>query len=146
MASKRTSAVEIPGEAAAPDESTPPAAEGATTSPSQEGDASATAAPNPLAPAVPLQSPTLADSAVADQAKGQELARQVEVLNNARTGKGPALVGGPALDWSHLTQPSAIMAKIGVDPEAHLPQPEQVDWSKTTEDRVLTKQGWLLRR
>lgn len=146
MASKRTGTVEIPGEpASSPEDSTPPAAEGTTTSPSQEDVASATAAPNPLTASVALQPASLADTASADQAKGLELSRQSALINAAREGK-VTLPGGPALDWSHLTNPAAIMAKIGADPEAHLPNPDDVDWSKIQGDRVLTKQGWLLKR
>jgi hypothetical protein len=149
MSTKRAAKIETPGEPHATEAEAPPAAAAPTdtsqptSAPSAEAAAaeSAAAAPalvNPLTPQVELPTASLADSAAADQAKGAELSRQVKETSK--------LIGSDAaLDWSHLTNPAAVMAKLGVDPEAHLPTVESIEWAKVSGDRILTKQGWLLR-
>jgi hypothetical protein len=79
---------------------------------------------------------------VTDAEKKRELDRQVAlVAKDLREGsKG-------ALDWSHLTNPAALQSQVNtyVDPDKDLPHPDDVDWSKVKGDKILTKQGWLLK-
>lgn len=73
-----------------------------------------------------------------DQARTHALEAQVEATKD--------LVGSDqALDWSHLTTPHLILQKINHNPDADLPHPDEIDWSKIKGDRVLTRQGWLLK-
>lgn len=149
MAKKPNRKIETPGAA---QNSPPPAASAATpvggdsgASP-QPGGAESTPPVDPTAAVVPpTTDPALANSATADALKTAELDRRVQATAH--------LVGSPAaLDWGHLTAPERLMSVVGAnapdrDPDAHLPAVESVDWSKIAKgtDRILTKQGWLLR-
>jgi hypothetical protein len=121
MANKPT-LIEVPGEPAAPDQE--------TNDPSTAADPPAADLPAPDAPQAP---------ATPEQAKEQLLAQQVEAT------KG--LVGSDkALDWSHLTMPAALAAKVNPNAtDESLPRSEDIDASKIPYGRsVLTREGWLM--
>jgi hypothetical protein len=130
---KKPRKIETPGASAAPSPESQPAAE------SQAAPAAITEG----AAALPTTG-TASQTVAAEAAKAESLNRQVEHVRDN-------LVGSPAaLDWGHLTNPARLMSVVGVnapdkDPNAHLPHPDAVDWSKTKDDRILTKHGWLLR-
>jgi hypothetical protein len=131
MATKRNTTIEVPGEPAS--DPTPAAAEPSTSAPSQEDASPATAAPD-----VPEVTPN--PEPVTDAEKKRELDRQVRA-----TAK---LVGSSeALDWGHLTNPHDLAGKVNtyVDPDKDLPNVNDVDWSKVQGNKILTKQGWLLK-
>lgn len=151
MAKARTHKIEQPGEPeAAPAESTPEAATAPAIDDTSQPEAAAVSevavAESPAAapaPAPAAVAPAIANSVTADAAKTDELNRQVAATAH--------LVGSDkALDWSHLSNPARLIAVVGVnkpdgDPNAHLPSVESINWANVQGDKILTKQGWLLR-
>lgn len=150
MARRTQKKPEVPGAPQDPGTNSPPppsgeesGAAGAAAPAVVESPAAAAVSPPPNAPP---STGAASQTVAADVAKNEELQRQVAATKDTLVGSDQAV------NWDHLTSPARLMAVVGVnapdkDPNAHLPHPGAVDWSKVEPglDRVLTKQGWLLK-
>jgi hypothetical protein len=133
--------VETPGTPAAP------------TSEAESSQSAAQSTPDAAPPSVTPETPPATDPTIPPnvpggppdtpevlKAKEQQLAREVaDVQKN--------LVGSDkALDWSHLTQPVAIVRQINhLNGDDNLPSADEIDPATIPfGQRVLTKSGWIV--
>lgn len=130
MAKDRNTRIETPGEPETPalEETANDTADAPVSNSPQVNDQVAAAPANP--------------EPVTDAEKKRELDRQIAIV-----AKGLKDGSKDALDWSQLTNHADLAGKVNtyVDPDKDLPNPDDVDWSKVKGDRILTKQGWLLK-